>query len=79
MLPAQNALEEGELGNLIALPLQGMALQDGNSAFIDEDWNAYPNQWKVLLETRKMTESEIQNLLIKWNIPEDNEQKYITR
>lgn len=76
MLPAQNALEEGELGNLIALPLQGKALQDGNSAFIDENWNAYPNQWKVLLETRKMTESELQNLLIKWNIPEDNEQKY---
>jgi len=38
MLPAQDALNNGELGNLIALPLQGQALKDGNSAFIDEKW-----------------------------------------
>jgi hypothetical protein len=35
MLPAQDHLPEGGLGNLIALPLQGRALQQGNSAFID--------------------------------------------
>ena len=35
MLPAQDTLPEGGLGNLIALPLQGQALQKGNSAFID--------------------------------------------
>ena len=32
------------LGNLIALPLQGRALKDGNSAFVDENWNAYSDQ-----------------------------------
>lgn len=48
MLPAQDHMPEGGLGNLIALPLQGQALKKGNSAFIDEKWNAYPNQWKVL-------------------------------
>ena len=42
MLPAQDTLPEGGLGNLIALPLQGQALQKGNSAFIDSNWNAYP-------------------------------------
>ena len=44
MLPAQNHLPDGGIGNLIALPLQGQALKEGNSAFIDENWNAYPNQ-----------------------------------
>ena len=42
MLPAQDTLPEGGLGNLIALPLQGQALRKGNSAFIDSNWNAYP-------------------------------------
>lgn len=45
MLPAQDSLSDNRsLGNLIALPLQGKALQDGNSAFIDGNWNAYPDQ-----------------------------------
>lgn len=39
MLPAQDSLSDNSsLGNLIALPLQGKALQDGNSAFIDGKW-----------------------------------------
>ena len=29
MIPAQDALPEGGLGNVIALPLQGMALKSG--------------------------------------------------
>ena len=36
MLPMQNHLPAGGLGNLIALPLQGQALKEGNSAFIDD-------------------------------------------
>ena len=48
MLPAQDMLPEGGIGNLIALPLQGKALRDGNSAFVDKNWNAYPNQWETL-------------------------------
>lgn len=48
MLPVQDYLRDGGLGNLIALPLQGKALMNGNSAFIDSKWNAYPDQWKEL-------------------------------
>ena len=48
MIPTQDALPEGGLGNVIALPLQGMALKSGNSAFIDENWNAYEDQLNVL-------------------------------
>ena len=39
MYPSQDAA--GSLGNLIALPMQGQALKNGNSAFVDENWNAY--------------------------------------
>ncbi|MDD3363274.1 MAG: hypothetical protein PHW34_16575 [Hespellia sp.] len=55
MLPAQDVLSEGGLGNLIALPLQGKALKDGNSAFIDSNWNAYPNQWNLFLPGERLT------------------------
>jgi len=48
MYPSQDVASR--IGNLIALPLQGQALTSGNSAFVDENWNAYPDQWKVLLE-----------------------------
>ena len=41
MMPMQDFLPEGKLGNLIALPLQGRALRNGNSAFVDESWNTY--------------------------------------
>ena len=38
MLPVQDKMPVGGLGNLIALPMQGQALRKGNSAFIDIDW-----------------------------------------
>ena len=66
MLPAQDHMPEGGLGNLIALPLQGQALKKGNSAFIDEKWNAYPNQWKVLKETNKISKSFIEEKINEW-------------
>jgi superfamily II DNA or RNA helicase len=69
MLPAQDYIEDGGLGNLIALPLQGQALKQGNSAFIDEYWNAYPNQWAALQSVDKLSATKIAELLRQWNIP----------
>ncbi len=66
MLPLQEHLPEGKLGNLIALPLQGRALQNGNSAFVDESWNAYPDQWAVLKNTRKLSAEEIEDKIAAW-------------
>lgn len=66
MIPAQDRLPEGGLGNLIALPLQGRALLKGNSAFIDEAWNAYPDQWKKLSEVRKISRQFIENAIKEW-------------
>lgn len=66
MIPTQDAIPEGGLGNVIALPLQGMALKSGNSAFVDENWNAYEDQLKVLAGTRRLTRQEIEDYLSLW-------------
>ena len=67
MLPTQDCLPEGGLGNLIALPLQGRALRDGNSAFIDEEWNVYPNQWQQLRRVRKLSKEFIEEKINEWS------------
>lgn len=67
MIPAQNHMPEGGLGNLIALPLQGQALKSGNSAFIDENWNAYPDQWKELKSTSKISKAFIDEKINEWS------------
>lgn len=65
MYPAQDAADS--IGNLIALPLQGQALKNGNSAFVDANWNAYPDQWDILLNhTRKLTIDEVEHFMGKW-------------
>ena len=68
MLPAQDSLpEDSAVGNLIALPLQGKALQDGNSAFIDGNWNAYPNQWETLFNKPRLTQEFLEEKIKEWS------------
>ena len=69
MLPAQDVLSEKELGNLIALPLQGKALQKGNSAFIDSNWNAYPNQWEILWSKPRLSAEFLEMKIKEWAVP----------
>lgn len=64
MFPTQDST--GSIGNLVALPLQGQALKQGNSAFVDENWNAYPDQWERLFSIRKLTEDDVKQLSEKW-------------
>jgi superfamily II DNA or RNA helicase len=71
MMPMQDSLPEGKLGNLIALPLQGQALRKGNSTFVDEYWRPYRDQWNKLLHTRKLSEAEVDVYVKSW-CPEDN-------
>ena len=65
MYPSQDTAKG--IGNLIALPLQGQALKNGNSAFVDEEWNAYPDQWKTLLSTRKLSLTQVQEYVASWS------------
>ena len=59
---------QGGIGNLIALPLQGQALKEGNSAFIDENWNAYPDQWQVLFSKPKLSKEFVEEKIKEWKI-----------
>ena len=42
--PSQDTLPRGGFGNLIALPFQNGPRQEGNSVFVDRQWNPYPDQ-----------------------------------
>ena len=68
MLPMQDSLPEGGLGNLIALPLQGRALREGNSAFVDSSWNAYPNQWEILWSKPRLSAEFMETKIKEWEI-----------
>ena len=77
MYPSQDVLSK--LGNLVALPLQGRALKQGNSAFIDSAWNAYPDQWKKLRSVKRLSSEELTDFLQQWNtslIMEQTRTKY---
>lgn len=67
MLPAQSTLSADELGNLIALPLQGQAIKSGNSAFVDAQQNAFPDQWNALFSVERLSQQQIQSYLTQWN------------
>ena len=67
MIPAQDYLADGGLGNLIALPLQGQALKNGNSAFVNENWKPYKDQWEVLKNVKKISEKFIDEKIAQWS------------
>ena len=66
MYPSQDVLNS--IGNLIALPLQGQAVKKGNSVFVDENWNAYPNQLNHLFATHKLTRGEVESKISRWQL-----------
>ena len=67
--PNQDTLPTGGLGNLVALPLQGMARRKGNSVFVDEDFNAHADQWELLSQVLKLSEVELDSLLRQHTVP----------
>ena len=58
--PNQDTLPKGGFGNLIALPLQWMPRQNGNSLFVDDDLHAYPDQWQLLLSIRRVGADQVE-------------------
>lgn len=63
--PNQDTLPDGGLGNLVALPLQGHARRNGNSVFVDESFQPYPDQWAFLLGIQKLSEATVDDILQK--------------
>lgn len=65
--PNQDTLPEGGFGNLVALPLQGKARRNGNSVFVDTNFQPYPDQWNFLLNIKKIDETTITTIIEKQN------------
>lgn len=65
LFPNQDAIPEGGLGNLIALPLQGRARKEGNSVFVNEEFETYIDQWSYLLSIKKLPVEEIDAIIEK--------------
>jgi superfamily II DNA or RNA helicase len=54
LFPSQDTLPKGGFGNLIALPLQKRAREQGNSVFLDELFQPHPDQWKFLESVQRV-------------------------
>ncbi len=61
--PNQDTLPAGGFGNLIALPLQGLARKDGNSVFIDGSGDPFQDQWQYLSGIQHVAPSRIDQLV----------------
>lgn len=64
LFPNQDILPVGGFGNLIALPLQHSPRQQGNSVFIDESLQPYPDQWAYLASVKKLSVKELENVIV---------------
>ena len=67
MFPNQDEIPKGGFGNLIALPLQGKAVREGHSVFVDENFIPFQDQWQVLNSIQKLDEQIINITLRKIN------------
>ena len=63
LFPTQDTLPEGGLGNLIALPLQHMSRERGNTLFLDSAFRPYLDQWTFLSSLRRMGRREVENIV----------------
>jgi superfamily II DNA or RNA helicase len=67
LFPNQDTLPKGGFGNLIALPLQGNRRKNGNSVFLDDKLNIYPDPWTFLASITLMKRQEILSIIEKVN------------
>ncbi len=61
--PSQDSMPAGGFGNLIGLPLQGLARSAGNSEFIDEYCSPYLDQWAFLSTIGPMPRAKVEHLV----------------
>lgn len=54
LFPNQDTMPRGGFGNLIALPLQHEARQQGNSVFVDEGFKPFADQWAFLASVQRI-------------------------
>lgn len=62
LFPLQHSVGEGDLGSLIALPLQGEAVRKGRSMFVDDRFETLPDQCAFLSTLPKASPESIATL-----------------
>ncbi|MGD6777000.1 TOTE conflict system archaeo-eukaryotic primase domain-containing protein [Sutcliffiella horikoshii] len=72
MFPNQDTVPKGGFGNLIALPLQRQAGLNGNSLFVDDHYNPFPDQWIYLSTIQKLSKLDVFQFLKKLDGDEAN-------
>jgi hypothetical protein len=63
LFPNQDTLPRGGFGDLIALPLQHAAAQNGNTLFVDRTWTPYPDQWAILASLPRLDPARVESLV----------------
>lgn len=63
LFPNQDYMPKGGYGNLIALPLQRQAVENGNGVFVDDTFKMYSSQTAVLQNIVRYSRSEILHVL----------------
>ncbi len=63
MFPNQDTLPKGGFGNLIALPLQKAAREQGNSLFLDEALEPFADQWAFLGALPKLSRRQVEAIV----------------
>jgi superfamily II DNA or RNA helicase len=61
--PNQDFLPRGGFGNLIALPLQKVPREQGNSVFLNSQLEPVPEQWEFLAQVRRLSLSDVNAIL----------------
>jgi superfamily II DNA or RNA helicase len=62
LFPNQDTLPNGGFGNLIALPLQYHARQEGNTVFLDDSLEPLPDQWHFLESLVPITAKRVESI-----------------
>lgn len=62
LFPAQNQLGAKQLGNLIAAPLEGSAVAQGKSVFVNDDWQPLSDQWRILNNIAVLNERQVNEI-----------------
>ena len=63
IIPCQDKLPNGSIGNLVALPMQPASKQHGGSVFVDDELNIIERPWHHLKKIKRLTPDEAHRFL----------------
>ncbi len=63
LFPNQDSMPKGGFGNLIALPLQKKPREQGFSAFVNDEFQPYPEQWAYLASIIPMPPESVASVI----------------